>query len=295
MRGAGEVHDLAYGAGSDADGLEDAQAHGFAEELEEACDAFQLGVGKGGGVFGLTHEYMVIYSKYMNATPSFFNGDERSTGPAHALNGPAGNSAAGAPKGRVEKIRAAELGERLRQGMACRLLDVRSEGEFGSAHVEGAVLQPLAELKVEQWGGGEAEGPLFVLCQSGGRAARAAGMLAEAGVSCAVVEGGMDAWAAAGLPVQRGARQVLPLMRQVQIVIGLVTATGAALAVWKHPLFGLIPLFMGAGLVFAGVTGMCGLALLMARMPWNRQPVAAAGRGGVVRNGGAGSGGSCCS
>jgi hypothetical protein len=82
----------------------------------------------------------------------------------------------------------------------------------------------------------------------------------------------MEAWVAAGLPVEKGATRVLPLMRQVQLVIGLVSGTGAALAVWKHPLFALIPLFMSAGLVFAGATGYCGLALLLARMPWNRRP-----------------------
>jgi hypothetical protein len=90
----------------------------------------------------------------------------------------------------------------------------------------------------------------------------------------------MEAWVAAGLSVEKGTSRVLPLMRQVQLVIGLVSGTGAALAIWKHPLFALIPLFMSAGLVFAGATGYCGLALLLARMPWNRQPRGGAGRGG---------------
>jgi hypothetical protein len=83
-------------------------------------------------------------------------------------------------------------------------------------------------------------------------------------------------------------------MRQVQIVIGVVSAAGAALSVWKDPLFGLIPLFMGLGLLFAGLTGTCGLALVMARMPWNKG-AAGCGSGnascaavsGVGQNGGA--------
>jgi hypothetical protein len=96
-------------------------------------------------------------------------------------------------------------------------------------------------------------------------------------VNCCVVEGGLEAWTAAGLPVERGASRVLPLMRQVQIVIGLVSGVGAALAIWKHPLFALIPLGTGAGLLFAGLTGTCGLALLLARMPWNQRASSNAG------------------
>ena len=89
-----------------------------------------------------------------------------------------------------------------------------------------------------------------------------------------MVEGGLEACRASGLGIVKGERRILPLMRQVQIVIGLVSATGAALAILNHPMFALIPLFMGLGLVFAGMTGTCGLAILMAKMPWN-------GRGAV--------------
>ena len=157
------------------------------------------------------------------------------------------------------------------QGGGVRLLDVRSAAEYGAHHVAGAVLQPLDSLVPSEWVGKSGAGPLYVFCQSGGRAGRAAALLAKEGVACSVVEGGLEAWVAAGLPVEKGASTVLPLMRQVQLVIGLVSGTGAALAVWKHPLFALIPLFMSAGLVFAAVTGYCGLAMLLARMPWNRQ------------------------
>jgi rhodanese-related sulfurtransferase len=172
-----------------------------------------------------------------------------------------------------QRVSPAAVASLLHAGSPCRILDVRSRAEWESAHLDGAVLQPLDVLEPGDWtapSGGEPQAPLFVLCQAGGRATRAASVLCSAGVPCSVIEGGLDAWKAAGLPVVFGKSKVLPLMRQVQIVIGLVSGVGSALAVWKHPFFGLIPMAMGAGLVFAGVSGTCGLALLMARMPWNR-------------------------
>lgn len=154
-----------------------------------------------------------------------------------------------------------------------RIVDVRSHGEYESVWVLGSELIPLDQLDPEVWGAAapDASEKVYLMCQAGGRATKAAQKLSAAGVAgCVVVEGGMDAWVAAGLPVERGSSGVLPLMRQVQIVVGLITATGAALAHYVNPWFGVIPLFMGCGLIFAGVTGFCGLALILARMPWNR-------------------------
>jgi rhodanese-related sulfurtransferase len=199
------------------------------------------------------------------------------------------------PPARVSpgSIQPSQLADLLKQGVQVRLLDVRSAAEYDAQHVAGTVHQPLDSLVPARWvekgvehGGGQ---PLYIFCQSGGRAGRAAALLAGEGVACSVVAGGLEAWLAAGLPVEQGESKVLPLMRQVQLVIGLVAGTGAALAVWKHPLFGLIPLFMSAGLVFAGLTGYCGLAVLMARMPWNRRT------GGAASQGASGAGvSSCC-
>ena len=170
--------------------------------------------------------------------------------------------------GRIPPERLAAL---LKDGKQPLLIDVRSPAEYDAQHVAGAVLHPLDTLKPSDWANKSADGPLYVFCQSGGRASRAASLLAGQGVACCVVDGGMDAWTAAGLPVNRAASKVLPLMRQVQLVIGLVSGIGSALAIWKHPLFALIPLFTSAGLFFAGATGYCGLALLLSRMPWNQR------------------------
>jgi rhodanese-related sulfurtransferase len=199
---------------------------------------------------------------------------------------PPSRSASGLTPGQIQPARLAAL---LGRGVEARLLDVRSAAEYGTQHVKGAVLQPLDSLAPSEWKASADAGPVYVLCQAGGRAGRAAELLAKEGVACSVVEGGMEAWVAAGLPVEKGASQVLPLMRQVQLVIGLVSGTGAALAIWKHPLFGLIPLFTSAGLVFAGATGYCGLALLLARMPWNQRT-----GGGTAQTGPRAGGASCC-
>ena len=166
-----------------------------------------------------------------------------------------------------------ELQRRLAAGQAARLLDVRTPGEHAAAHVPGAKLIPLDELDAAAFRRerGADGATVYVLCQSGGRARRAIEKLARAGVQgCVLVEGGTQAWIDAGLPVNRGESRVLPLMRQVQITVGFLSAAGATLALTVNPLYALIPLVTGCGLLVAGLTGFCGLALLLAKMPWNK-------------------------
>jgi rhodanese-related sulfurtransferase len=168
-----------------------------------------------------------------------------------------------------------ELHRRLDAGQPARLLDVRTPGEHAAAHVPGAKLIPLDELDAAAFcrERGSDASPLYVLCQSGERARRAIKKLESAGVhGCVLVEGGTQAWIDAGLPVDRRESHVLPLMRQVQIVVGSISAVGAVLAITVNPRFALIPLVTGCGLFIAGLTGFCGMALLLAKMPWNKTP-----------------------
>jgi rhodanese-related sulfurtransferase len=164
------------------------------------------------------------------------------------------------------------LHDRIATGQPCRLVDVRTPAEHRAEHVTGAHLLPLDQLDPARLPAGD--GPLFLLCQGGGRATRAAEQLRAAGVACCVVEGGTKAWAAAGLPVTRG-KGVIALERQVRIAAGLLVLTGAVLAWFVHPGFVGLCAFIGAGLTFAGITDWCGMALLLARMPWNRARPAA--------------------
>ncbi len=167
-----------------------------------------------------------------------------------------------------------ELHRRITEGLPVELLDVRTPAEHGAVHVSGARLLPLDKLDATAFlrNRETCDAPLYVICQSGSRAAKAIEKLRRAGFEGSVpVQGGIEAWIEAGLPVERGESKVLPLMRQVQITVGLLSAVGAALALGVNVRFAIIPLITGCGLLFAGLTGTCGLALLLAKMPWNHQ------------------------
>ena len=168
----------------------------------------------------------------------------------------------------------------------CYLLDVRTPGEHASAHLAGSELMPLDALDVEAVRRAAAGKRCVVVCQSGMRAKRAAERLAAAGVETVVLDGGVNAWEAAGLPLVKGSGGGLPLQRQVLLVMGLMTAAGSALALLVDPRWAGLSLFTGCGLMIAGATGFCPLALLMARMPWNRVSKPTSGNSC--------SGGSCC-
>ena len=118
---------------------------------------------------------------------------------------------------------------------------------------------------------GDPTRPVYVVCRSGARGAKACEKLAAAGFTNAVnVDGGTLACEQAGLPVVRG-KKVMSLERQVRVVAGGVGLVGAVLALAVHPWFAGIPAFIGAGLLFAGLTDTCGMGMLLARMPWNRR------------------------
>jgi rhodanese-related sulfurtransferase len=165
-----------------------------------------------------------------------------------------------------------ELCQQLSGGAEIELLDVRTPGEFDTAHVPGARLIPLDDLDAAVFLKQHApDKPIYVLCQSGGRARKAIEKFRRAGFeNCVLVEGGTQAWMDAGLPLNRGKSKILPLMRQVQITVGAISAMGAVLALVVNPWFAVIPLATGCGLLFAGLTGFCGLALVLAKMSWNR-------------------------
>jgi rhodanese-related sulfurtransferase len=173
-----------------------------------------------------------------------------------------------------------ELNKIVASGGPVELLDVRTPGEFESAHVPGARLIPLNELDAGAFlkQRGEADQPVYVLCRSGGRARKAIEKLQQAGFGGGVlVEGGTQAWIDAGLPVTRSAAGVISLERQVRIAAGSLVLTGVLLAYFVHPGFIALSAFVGAGLVFAGVTDWCGMGLLLAKLPWNKKSACASG------------------
>ena len=147
------------------------------------------------------------------------------------------------------------------------LLDVRTGAEYREVHAEGATSMPLDQFEPCSL---PKDAPIYLICKTGDRARKAAEKARGAGREDAiVVEGGTTAWVESGLPVVRGPKTI-PLERQVRIVAGLLILTGVTLGWFVHPyLFG-ISACVGAGLTFAGITGWCGMGMLLARCPWNR-------------------------
>jgi rhodanese-related sulfurtransferase len=153
------------------------------------------------------------------------------------------------------------------------VFDVRTPAEFQELRVPFSKLAPLESLKprevVTQAGVGDAD-TIYLSCKSGTRSRMAAErFLKEGFVNACVVEGGVEAWEAAGLPVIRG-RKVISLERQVRIAAGSLVVLGLTLGYTVHPGFAGLSAFVGCGLVFAGVTDTCGMGMLLARMPWNQ-------------------------
>jgi rhodanese-related sulfurtransferase len=165
-----------------------------------------------------------------------------------------------------------ELYDRAMKGEPVDLIDVRTPAEVEDTCVKMARSVPLDTLDPNQVmarRSGTAAEPLYVICRSGERARKVCEKFIAAGFTNVVmVEGGTQAWVEAGLPVRRGKRTI-PLDGQVRIAIGSIVLAGALLSL-VHPYFLALVIFMGAGLVYSGVSGFCGLALLLAKAPWNR-------------------------
>ncbi|MGB5496825.1 MAG: rhodanese-like domain-containing protein [Sedimenticolaceae bacterium] len=157
------------------------------------------------------------------------------------------------------------------------MLDVRSAAEYRAGHIPGANLAPLDELEVSSapgvasGAGLRPDNPLYLTCQAGMRAEKAAQVLRDAGVEHLVlVQGGTEAWQKAGLPIKRHGN-ALSLERQVQIAVGRLLILKVFFGFTVHELFFVAGAVIGAGLITAGITRWCGMAQLIARMPWNRR------------------------
>jgi len=169
------------------------------------------------------------------------------------------------------KLQAKQLQEELNSGRRVTLIDVRTPVEHEEMRIAGSRLMPLDRLDPAEVKAAAGAGQCVLICQSGKRAERAFEKLQAAGCgNLAILEGGVAAWESADLPLERSARKRLPLMRQVQLIIGVLALTSSILALTVNRNFALIPAFLGAGLTLAGSTGWCGLAILLSKMPWNK-------------------------
>lgn len=170
-------------------------------------------------------------------------------------------------------LKPADVEARLKSGRAV-LIDIREADEYARAHIPGALSRPLssfeqANLKLV------ADKDAIFTCRSGMRTgANCDRLAARIDGAAFVLEGGLDNWTKAGLPVATDAKAPLEMMRQVQIAAGSLVLIGAILGFFVHPAWLGLAAFVGAGLVFAGLTGFCGMARLLALMPWNRRAAA---------------------
>lgn len=173
----------------------------------------------------------------------------------------------------VTAIRPDELAELCKAGKKIDLIDVRTPVEFREVHVEIARNVPLDQLDpgaLMQARNSLAPDPLYVICRSGSRGKQACDKFLKAGFSNVInVEGGTLACVEAGLPLVRG-KKTISLERQVRIAAGSLVLLGAALGWFVHPAFFGLSAFVGAGLLFAGITDTCGMGMILARMPWNQ-------------------------
>lgn len=174
----------------------------------------------------------------------------------------------------LNPITATDLKRRLDSGDAV-LIDIRETDEHAREHILGARLAPVSAIDAHDFDRDHGKVAVFH-CKSGMRTqANAARLLARGFRQAYFLDGGIEAWKAAGYGVHTNVKAPLEIMRQVQITAGLLILTGVVLGWFVNPVFYALSAFVGAGLTFAGATGWCGMALMLKAMPWNRASVRA--------------------
>ena len=170
---------------------------------------------------------------------------------------------------KTKSITPQELRKRL-QKKEVVLIDVREPFEHKAEYIENAISIPLQQVGSDALVG--TSKPIVLHCNSGLRSDNACRkLLAEnPQLDIYVLTGGIKGWKAAGFEVRQSSSHVLPLDRQVQITVGSFITLGMLLGTFVNHWFYVIPTFFGLGLCFAGLTGWCGMALLLSKMPWNR-------------------------
>lgn len=181
------------------------------------------------------------------------------------------------------------LSQWLQAGQAV-LVDVREPFEHAAERIEGARHVPLGKVDPRALPTTQAGERLVFHCRSGARSGKALerceAALEQAGIEVFHLEGGIEAWKAAGQPVAQSRHAPrLDIMRQVQVTAGSLVAVGVLLGVTVSPWFLVVPAFVGCGLTFAGLSGWCGMAKLLGKMPWNSAPAGTGCAGGACKTG----------
>lgn len=172
----------------------------------------------------------------------------------------------------VIRLRPSEVRALLDEDPTTRLIDVRTTGEFESGHISGAYNVPLDTLGEHGREIASVTAPVVLVCQSGARAAKAEDQLRSAGMTnIRILEGGMNAWMGAG-QVVRTVKERWSLERQVRLVAGTIVLTAIIVSIWV-PAARFVAGFIGAGLTFAALSNTCAMAMMLAKLPYNRGAV----------------------
>lgn len=164
------------------------------------------------------------------------------------------------------QITVQELKRLLDGPTAPKIIDVRSGAEFQAERIKSPdvinhPLDKLDSLKIT--------GTCYLLCQTGSRSAKAQLQLQDKGIEATTVTGGIEAWRAANYNVT-ASKGTFPIMRQVHIAAGCFILFGTLGSLFLTPLLIWVAVFAGAGLLLAGVSGFCGMARVLSKMPWNK-------------------------
>ncbi len=170
---------------------------------------------------------------------------------------------------RIQEIDAQTL-KQLLEDSAVKLVDVRETAEYAAERIPGAKLHPLSQFNPDRLQS-TSDQKLVLYCQSGNRSAKAAQQCLEAGFASVIhVRGGISSWKNAGYDIEKSHNAPISLFRQVQIIAGSLVFLGTILSVLVSPNFLILSGFVGAGLVFAGVTNTCAMGFLLAKLPYNQ-------------------------
>ena len=170
----------------------------------------------------------------------------------------------------MKKISPKDAQQLIQQGAV--IVDIRSASDFARKHIPGAQSVPMDQMRE---GAVEQDKIVIFTCASGMRTQTNQQSLSNASQVCSdayILDGGITAWEKAGLELKQDASQPIEIMRQVQIAAGTLILIGVLLGFYVSPSFFWLSGFVGAGLLFAGVSGTCAMARMLAVMPWNNRP-----------------------
>lgn len=171
----------------------------------------------------------------------------------------------------IKKTNVIEVNDLIQADGECQVIDVREFPEFEAEKIHNSKLMPLSNFEKHADEIDHAK-PVYLMCRSGNRARQAADRLLRKGFTDVhVIEGGMQAWKEANLPIIKGESKVWSLERQVRFTAGSIVLIGVLLSVFLWQPLIWISGFIGAGLVFSALTDTCGMGMVLARMPWNQQ------------------------